>query len=259
MPAPVMIATDLARSRSAPRWANSPWSTAMSVTRPALSRRQGRARHLGDDARRRPRAGAPRSPPARPRPAHTRRARAPCSRKSATAPFSATIAATGRLGDRLAPAHRPAGDGDHRQAGLAQGGEGGERAGRDRPFGRQRVVDVGQHAANAGQHAQVAPVPGLGLRIAHAASDRKPPRGRAPAETLKWRFLPRSVARHGPVPRPRLGPQELQPRSPARWSSWVSRASLSQNRRAGSTFDRSLEMNAVLKPHTASAHVVADL
>ena len=74
------------------------------------------------------------------------------SRNSATAPFSATIASIGQSrAKRLAPAHRPAGDRDDRHAGVVQRGERLQRLRHHRAVGRQRVVDVGQHAAHRAQ------------------------------------------------------------------------------------------------------------
>jgi len=52
--------------------------------------------------------------------------------------------------ERLAPAGRPPGDGEHRQAGGAQRVQGGQRVGRDRAVGGQGVVDVGEHAVHVG-------------------------------------------------------------------------------------------------------------
>jgi len=54
-----------------------------------------------------------------------------------------------RQGKGLAPAGRPAGDGQHRQTGGAQAVQGVKRVLRDRAVGGQRVVDVGQHTSDA--------------------------------------------------------------------------------------------------------------
>ncbi|MEO8311995.1 MAG: hypothetical protein ABI520_12545, partial [Caldimonas sp.] len=51
----------------------------------------------------------------------------------------------------------------------------------------------------------------------------------------------------------------MQPRSPARWSSWVSTASLPTSVLRVPLFDGAFEMNAVLKPQATAPHIVADL
>ena len=130
------------------------------------------------------------------------------------------------LGDGAAPAHRPAGDRDHRQSGFAQRGERGDDAHRDRAVGRQRVVDVGEDAAHAGEAPWLAARPRRDGRRNHAAMIRVPDDGSG-GPALESRRCPRSVARQDPRVRvPGLAQFDMQPRSPARWSSWVSSASL---------------------------------
>ena len=72
--------------------------------------------------------------------------------------------------ERCAPAHRPAGDRDHRQPGGAQRHQRTQRIGRDRARGRQRVVDVGQHAQHRLQRGGGRVGPRPWRWVAHASS-----------------------------------------------------------------------------------------
>ena len=211
---------------AASRCANSAWSIAMSVTRPALSRasvapgpRDDAARAT---ARRRARVGA-RASARRPGvlDAHAaavanQRDRAVLGDDRVDRPVCARTA-------RLQPIGRPVIAITGRPA-VAQRRPARRAPSGDRAVGRQRVVDVGQDAAHAGearggrQRAQ--------RRGAKAASCggvlHKAPLATGTSRSLQSRPLSEERCKAPAVRGPRLGTLQLQPRSPARWSSWVS-------------------------------------
>ena len=149
-------------------------------------------------ARRRSRVGA--RAPARRRRTRSRTSPPP-SRTSATAPFSATTAASGVCAAtaRLQPIGRPVtaitGSPASRSAASAA-----THAHRDRALGRQRVVDVGQHAAHAarggaGRSATTAATEGGITRGMHKRPGLPGRSGRPALESARF---PRSVARQDP-------------------------------------------------------------
>ena len=241
------------------RCANSPWSMAMSVTRPALSRDSvapGTSATMRAATARRRSALAARTGSGS---ANSMRDVVAVLAQRHRAVLGDDRGERRRQRDLAAPAERAAGDRDHRQARRAQRRQRGDHAHRDQAVGGERVVDVGEDAANAVQEARVAARPRRDGRRDHAADD-KSRSARDRARRARIRRACRGALQGGARRAASQARQTHIATALTRTIVLVGEFCLPSESGVRVPLSHwSSDMNAVLKPHAAAPYHVADL